>query len=121
MPEIKFDLSSKSNFGKKALKELNTISEKQFKMPIQKIIQETPRSRLIIKPTSQEKQQGMRHTVRTTKKKIQESMDSVATSTVMNGRLSWRKFDQMRKAEGLVETPTRKRSCPTDENTPTPK
>ena len=37
------------------------------------------------------------------------------------GKLSWRKFDQMRKAEGLVETPTRKRSCPTDENTPTPK
>lgn len=48
-------------------------------------------------------------------------MDSVATSTVMNGRLSWRKFDQMRKSEGLVETPTRKRSCPTDENTPPPK
>ena len=74
MPIIKFnehDLSSEANLGKKALVELNSICEEQFQKPIQEVIAETPKSKLIIKPSSQERQAEMRKTVRETKKVIQ--------------------------------------------------
>ena len=58
-PVISFneqDLSSPSNLGKKALNELNAICEEQFHQSFQDVICETPRSKLIKKPSSQERQ-----------------------------------------------------------------
>ena len=127
-PVISFnqqDLSSPSNLGKKALNELNAICEEQFKKSFQDVICETPQSKLIKKPSSQERQSQMRKVVRVTKQTIQQSMDDNSTSTVMKNRISWRKFDKMRKSEALesnaVEghTPTRKRQMsPSNENAP---
>lgn len=127
LPEIKFDeqdLSSPSNFGKTALAKLNDICEKKFKMSIQGVLSETPRSKLIIKPSGQEKQSEKRRVVRSVKKAIQQSMDETSASTVMSNRMSWRKFDDIRKSSTLEsssplnKTPSRKRNHPTDENTP---
>lgn len=109
--QIKFsktDLASEPNFDKKALKELNAISELSFNKPIEAVLQETPKSRLVVKPSSQQKQQEARRTVREAKKSIQQSMDDSALDIVMSNRLSWRKFDHMRKTSTLQQTPLRK-------------
>lgn len=86
---------------------------------------ETPRSKLIAKPSSQEQQAETRRTVRLTKNAIQQAMDENSLATVMSNRMSWRKFDKIRKSEtlqdhpALTDTPTRKRkSPPSAENTP---
>lgn len=74
-PVISFneqDLSSPSNLGKKALRELNAICEEQFKKSVQDVICETPRSKLIKNPSSQERQSQVRRAVRLTKQKIQQ-------------------------------------------------
>ena len=127
LPEINFseqDLSSPSNFGNTALTKLNTICKEKFKMSVQDVLSETPRSKLVIKPSSQEKQSEKRRVVRSVKKSIQQSMDETSANTVMSNRMSWRKFDHIRKSStlesssSLNETPTRKRNHPSDENTP---
>lgn len=125
------DLASPSNLGRKALQQLNNICEDKFKRSVQDVITETPKSKLIRKPSSREQQDVMRKTVRQTKKVIQQSMDSTSTSTVMSNRISWRKFDKIRTAETLEnssahsvldQTPSRKRkNPPSDENTPSSK
>ena len=122
VPMITFnkqDLSSSDQFGKKALK---AICGEQFNKTVQEVICETPRSKLIIKPS---RQAEMRRTVRLTKRTIQQSMDENGTATVMGNRISWRKFDKVRKAETLEnrpttsQTPSRKRAnISSDENTP---
>jgi hypothetical protein len=67
----------------------------------------------------------MRRTVRATKKAIQQSMDESSTGIVMGNRISWRKFDDMRKSSALEShlspsyTPSRKRrSTSSEENIP---
>lgn len=116
------DLSSPSQFGKKALKELNAICTENFEQSFQDVITETPRSKLVIKPSSQERQTELRRTVRSAKKAIQQAMDENSMTTVMSNRISWRKFDKIRKSKTLEDhpqTPTRKRKTPfTNENTP---
>lgn len=122
LPVIQFskrDLESPTRCGRKALRELNAICQEQFHKPVQTVINDTPKSRLILKPSSQEKQSETRKTVRATKKAIQQSMDATGTTTVMGNRLSWRKFDKIRKDEALesnVSTPNRKRSCDSQPN-----
>lgn len=57
-PTISFtktELSSPSEFGRKALKELNAISKQTFNKSIQDVITETPRSKLVHKPNSTER------------------------------------------------------------------
>ena len=123
-PTISFneqDLSSASNLGKKALKELNVICEHQFKKSVQVVLSETPKSKLIKKPSRLSEK---RKTVRETKKAIQQAMDDSSTSTVMGNRLSWRKFDTIRRSQALdnsagPSTPSRKRKLPqSGENLP---
>ena len=93
-------------------------------MSVESVLSETPRSKLVIKPTSQEKQSEKRRIVRSVKKTIQKSMDETSLDTVMSHRMSWRKFDEIRKSStlesnlSLNQTPTRKRNHPNDENTP---
>lgn len=127
-PSVSFndqDLSSLANFGKKALNELNAITGEKFNKSVQDILSETPQSKLIVKPSSQERQSEMRRTVRLTKKNIQQSMDESGIDIVMRNRISWRKFDEMRKSStleshpSLTHTPSRKRmSSLSDENVP---
>ena len=101
LPEISFsgqDLSSPSSFGKRAL---DAICEDKFKMSIQSVLSKTPSSKLVVKPSSQEKQSEMRRVVRSVKKTIQQSMDETSVSTVISNRVSWRKFDHIRKSSTL--------------------
>ena len=111
------DLSSASSFGKKALMELNTISQQHFQGSASEILSDTPRSQLIKKPSSQEKQSEKRKIVRETNNVIQVSMDQNSLDTVMSNRLSWRKFDKIRKSNAFEKTPTRKQTgMQTNEN-----
>ena len=50
------DLASTSNFGRKALDQLNGICEESFKKSVHNIIAETPNSKLVRKPSSLERQ-----------------------------------------------------------------
>lgn len=122
LPVIEFsepDLVSPSTVGKKALSELNNICVENFDKSAQEVLAETPRSKLTKKPSSQEVQSETRKTVRLTKKKIQQSTDESSLTTVMANRLSWRKFDEMRKSQTLESntcpnsTPTRNMHCRT--------
>lgn len=121
----KQDSSSASNLGKKALKELNIICENQFKKSAQTFIAETPLSKLTVKPSSADRQSEKRKIVREAKKVIQQSMDDSSTSTVMMNRMSWRKFDMIRKTQTLdnnstlSQPPSRKwKHLQSDENFP---
>ena len=89
---------------KKTLVELNSICEVKFQMPVE-VLTKTPNSKLIPKPSSQERQAEMRRAVIKMKKVIQQSMDSTSTTTVMSNRISWRKFYKIRISETL-ENPT---------------
>lgn len=122
----KTDLSSSTSLVRKALGELNTICRQQFQVSASEAITSTPRSNLAIKPSSQKRQSEMRKIVRETKNAIQQSMEKEGVNTVMSSRLSWRKFDKMRKDDALEscsslhQTPKRKRSESTtsSENVP---
>ena len=100
------DLSSPTKCGRKVLSELSAICQENFKQSFQEVISETPRSKLVQKPSSQTRQTKGRQIVRSTKKAIQESMDSAGLNTVMANRISFRKYDKIRKAESLVTQPS---------------
>ena len=82
----------------------------------------------MVKPSSADRQAEKRKIVRETKKVIQQSMDGSSTTDVMSNRISWRKFDRLRKSQtlenssaisALNQTPSRKRqNVQSDENTP---
>ena len=58
LPLIKFtkaDFSTPAKFGRKALRELNVVAETTFKKSIQDVLVETPKSKVIHKPTSAKK------------------------------------------------------------------
>ena len=58
---------------------MNAICQENFQQSVQEILAGTPRSKLIIKPTNQEKQKHTRQIIRNTKQAMQESMDLTAT------------------------------------------
>lgn len=82
------DLSSSTNLACKALAELNIICRQQFQVSANEALASTPRSNLVIKPSSQKRQSEMRKVVRATKNAIQQSMENDGVSTVMSNRLS---------------------------------
>lgn len=88
------DLSSPTQCGRKALKQLDAICQENFHKSIQTVLTETPRSKLVLKPSSQTRQSERRRIVRATKGAIQQSMDSMGAETVMKNRISWRKYDK---------------------------
>ena len=109
------DLSSSSNFGAKALKVLNTMCQQHLQSSASEVLSETPRSKLVMKPSGQS---GMRKIVRETKNTIQHSMDQNGLSTVLGNRLSWRKFNKNDALDDNHQTPKRKQTELTpDENT----
>ena len=85
---------------------MNAICQENFQQSVHKILAGTPRSKLTIKPTSQEKQKHTRQIIRNTKQAMQESIDLTATQFVMGNRISWRKYDRMRKENTLVSPTT---------------
>ena len=125
-PVISFntnDISSSSNFGRKALKELDTLCQQHFQTSASEVLSATPCSKLIVKPSGQHKQSEKRKLIREAKNVIQDAMNQDSLNTVMSNRLSWRKFDQIRasnafeNSSSLNQTPNRMPNLAPDENT----
>ena len=102
------DLSCSSQFGRKALKELNAICKESFKKSVQDVITETPKSNLVRKTSSTERLQQKRQMEKQIRDTIQKEYNENGDSIVLQNRVSWQAFDKIRKTEGL--TPTHKRS-----------
>lgn len=113
------DLLSPTRFGRKALQELNTLTEENFAKPVQDVLIDTPRSRLSKKPTSDERKRERRRVEREVRDDIQKDKDEHGDQLVMRNRISWNAYNRIRKTEGLVATP--KRKCRRDEDLPTEK
>ena len=115
----KKDLLSPTRFGRKALQELNTLTEENFGKPIQDVLIDTPRSRLSKKPTSDERKRERRRVEREVRDDMQRDKDEHGDQLVMQNRISWNAYNRIRKTEGLAATP--KRKCQGDEDLPTEK
>ncbi len=98
----KHNLSSQQQCGRKVLTEMTAICQESFQKSFQEVIASTPNSKLMVKPSSQKIQSSRRQTIRNTKQTIQKSIDSTQTECVMGNRISWRKYDRMRKAGVLI-------------------
>ena len=74
----------------------------------------TPNSKLIKRPTSDERKKQRRKIEDKVKKGVAKQMDGQAT--VLQNRVSWRKYDNIRRTNGLTAatgTPNRKRPSST--------
>ena len=120
VPSIQFtpkELASSKRFGKKVLRELNVVTSTHFSQPIQNVLVGTPKSKLAHRPTSAIRQKEKRKIENEVKKNIERETNGQAT--VLQNRISWRKYDKMRQSSGLTSTPKRTRETMED-GTPTP-
>jgi len=77
-PQITFsqgDFSTPQQFGSKLLSEANSLTKHTFNKPITDVIEETPKSNLIKKPTSSQRLKQKRNILREIKQSIQNEMD----------------------------------------------
>lgn len=116
----KSDLSTPQKFGRKVLRELNVVTQTKFKKSIQEVIQETPKSHMIKKPSSAERKAEKRKLQKEVIANIQEGNTQLGQNIVLQNRISWRAFDKIRKTEGLATTPKRSRDAGSTEETPEP-
>ncbi len=72
------------------------------------MIVNTPSSKLVRKPTRTQQKKQKKEVMTELKNIIEKEMKKTGDSIVLQNRLSWSKFDNNRKQEGLV-TPCRKR------------
>ena len=98
----KKDLLSPTRFGRKALQELNTLTEENFGKPIQDVLIDTPRSRLSKKPTSDEWKRERRRVEREVRDDMQKDKDEHGDWLVMQNRISWNACNRIRKTERLL-------------------
>lgn len=119
----KTDLSTPQRFGRKVLRELNTLTQSQFGKSFEDVVQTTPRSRLIKKPSSAERKAEKEKIQREVVSNLQQENAQVGQNIVLQHRISWRAFDKIRKTQGLEATPKRQRVTHDDEETlePQPK
>lgn len=101
------DLSSSKCLGRKVLRELNTISQLRFQKSGEEVLVETPKSHIVLKPTSEEKRQSRRKIEKNMKDAIAREKENQASDIVLQNRISWRTYNKLRKAEGLTTTPKR--------------
>ena len=85
------------------------------------VIEETPKSKLVKKPTSSQRLKQKRNILREIKQSIQNEMDENGDTLVLRNRISWSAFDKIRKQEGLEMPKDRKQSNDNCEQTPVPK
>ena len=102
----KEDLSSPEALGNKVLKDLTNISQQTFNMSGQEVLIETPKSKLICKPTSKEDKKKKKQTEKEMRNAIAKEKEELACNLVFENRLSWRTYDKLRKTEGMT-TPKR--------------
>ena len=102
----KKDLSSPEALGSKVLKELTNISQQIFSKTGQEVLAETPRSKLICKPTAKVLKQKKKQTEKEIKNAIVKDKEELACDLVLQNRISWNTYDKIRKTEGMT-TPKR--------------
>ena len=115
-PQISFspdDMTSPSKFGSKMLKDANSISENYSQKSIQQVLEETPRARLVRRPDSRQRLSNKRQILREIKNQIQTDMNSEGDTLILQNRLGWNRFDNIRIDLGLSST---KRKITTTEN-----
>ncbi len=116
----KTDLVTPQRFGRKVLRELNVVTQSRFNKSIQDVIQETPKSHMMKKPSSAERKAEKHKLQKEVIANLQEENAQLGQNIVLQNRISWRAFDKIRKTEGLATTPKRQRSTQTTEETPEP-
>lgn len=115
-PQISFspdDMSTPRLFGSRLIKEANSICETHFQKSVQEVVGETPRSRLVLKPTITKRLSQKRQILREIRNTMSTEMNAEGDTLVLQNRLSWSRFDSVRKSQGLSGT---KRKKPTNEN-----
>ncbi len=110
------DFSTPDTFSTALLKKTNNVSKTSFNVPIIKLLTETPKSKLIKRPTKSQEKKVRRKILHEVKENVQDEMNDSSDSLVLQNRISWSTFDKIRKQEGL----TRKRLNESD-NTSIPK
>ena len=126
LPVIAFredDIASSTTCARKALSDLNSVCEKHFGVSVEKAIANTPKSKLVVKPSSAERQTQQRKIVKEARKCMQQSMDEASFTMVMKNRISLNVYDRIRKDQALNDTSNRKRKRNTgdEENESPPK
>ena len=102
----KRDLSSPAALGGRVLKDLSTISTQFFNKTGQEVLAETPRSNLIQQPSVKESKEQRKVIGKEIKSRLTEEKGEIASSMVLENRMSWSTYDRIRKSEGMA-TPTR--------------
>ena len=103
-------LSSPESCVEGVLSQLDSISQERFGESAQAIICKTQHLRMMAVPSRSEKRKEQRKIVQKTRAVIQKAMDDTTLQTVMGHRTSWRKYDLVRKEEGLSNVRKRKNS-----------
>ena len=98
----KGDFSSPQTLGGKVLKELTNISQHAFHKTAHEVLVDTPRSKLIQRPTAREERIKRREIEKEITKSIAQNKKDKASDLVLQNRMSWRTYDKLRKTEGLV-------------------
>ena len=109
------DLSSPAKLGQSVVKQLDIISQQNFGQSAQSVLTSTSKTNLVVNPGRTERQQQLRTVVRKVKKDIQDAMNESSLSSVMANRMSWTKYDSLRKST-LTERQSVKRGGIRDEN-----
>jgi len=115
------DLSTPQQFGSNLLTEANSLTKHTFNKPVTDMIEQTPKSQLIKKPSSSQQLKQKRNILQEMKQSIQNEMDENGDTVVLQNRISWSTFDKIRKHEGLVMPKDWQRSNDIYGQTPTPK
>ena len=111
------DLSSPKQFGSTLLAKGNAICQAKYQASVQEVLVETPSSKLVSKPNHRLCLSEKRNILREIKNTVQNEMNTDSDMLVLQNRLSWSKFDNFRKTQGLskksvpdncTETPRRK-------------
>ena len=83
--------------------ELNNISQERFQKSGEAVLIETPKSKVVHKPKSEELRMRKRKIEQDIKEAIAEEKKEQASDIVLQNRLRWGSYDKLRKAEGLTE------------------
>ena len=111
------ELSTPQTFGSALLAKGNEVCQAKFQKSVQNVLTQTPRSGMISKPNHRTRLFQRRNVLREIKNTVERDMHGDSDMVVLQNRISWDKFDRVRKTQGLsstqnsetTTTPSRKR------------
>ena len=102
------ELSTPERFGSTLLAKGNSVCQAKYHKSVQTVLAETPRSRLVSKQNHRTRLFQKRKVLREIKNTVEKDMNTDSDMLVLQNRISWEKFDNVRKTQGLVNTENRK-------------